>query len=242
MRRIKLVVAYDGTGYNGWQIQPTGVTVQGELQEAISKVLKERVNLIGAGRTDAGVHALAQVAHFDTYSQMDVQTMLRAFNANLPKSIVVRHIEEVDQSFHARFSAKSRIYRYFISKVNLPFFSRYSWYVPYDLDLELMSKAASLFLGEHDFRCYGSPMLPGGSTVRRVTRCEVKVRRGRVEVIVEANAFLRKMVRNIVGTLVKVSTGRLSIPDIEASLFELKPLRVLKPSPAQGLFLWKVLY
>ena len=242
MRRIKLVVAYDGTGFNGWQVQPGANTIQGALQEAVSSVLKEKINLVGAGRTDTGVHALGQVAHFDTSKDMDAETMLRAFNANLPKGIVVRRVEDVDRSFHARFSAKSRIYRYFITKLNLPFFTRYAWLVPYDLDVDLMKAAASLFVGEHDFACYGKPMVPGGNTVRTVYRCDVRARRWRIEVVIEANAFLRKMVRNVVGTLVKVASGKASSEDVSLSLTQKRPVKGVKPAPPHGLFLWEVRY
>ncbi len=242
MRRIKLVVAYDGTGYNGWQVQSSGATVQGELERAISRVLKEKVRIVGAGRTDSGVHALAQVAHFDTTSTLGCDIMLKAFNANLPPSIVVRRVQEVAEDFHARFSAKSRVYRYFITEVDLPFFKRYAWFVNYPLNVELMREAASLFVGEHDFACYGKPMVPGGSTVRVVYRCDVRRRRGRVEVVVEANAFLRKMVRNMVGALVRVATGKAGIVELEESISLKKPLRGLKPAPPNGLFLWEVRY
>ncbi len=237
-----MVVAYDGTGYNGWQVQPAGRTVQGHLEEVLSRVLKERVRVVGSGRTDAGVHALFQVVHFDTSSTMPADVMLKAFNANLDSSVVVRWIEEVDSSFHARFSAKSRVYRYFISLVRLPFFHRYSWYFPAQLDIDAMRAASSLFVGDHDFACYGKPMVPGGETKRRVFRCQVRRRRARIEVVVEANAFLRKMVRNMVGALVKVGQGKASVEDIELSLKELKPIRALKPAPPQGLFLWRVNY
>ncbi len=237
-----MVVAYDGTGYNGWQIQSTGATIQGELEKAISKVLNHKVSVVGAGRTDSGVHALAQVAHFDTTSSMDVQVMKKAFNANLPKGIVVREVCEVNEAFHARFSATSRTYRYFITKVNLPFFTRYAWFVPYELDVSLMKEVAKVFVGVHDFRCYGKPMVPGGSTVREVKRCYVKSRSGRLEVVVEANAFLRKMVRNMVGTVVRVASGKASLEDVKRSLEEFVPVNGVKPAPPQGLFLWKVEY
>ncbi len=243
MRRIKLVVAYDGTGYNGWQVQSSAPTVQGELERAIGRVLKHRVRVVGAGRTDTGVHAFGQVVHFDTDSTMDVDVMLKAFNANLPSSIVVRDVCEVEQDFHARFSAKSRVYRYFITRVNLPFFSRYAWYIGQPLDVEAMIEASGYFVGEHDFRLYGSPMTPGGSTVRFVKRCRVKPRRWRIEVVVEANAFLRRMVRNMVGALVKVGLHRATPEDVKASVEEAVPLKKgLKPAPPNGLFLWKVVY
>ena len=241
-RRIKIVVAYDGTGFNGWQVQSGGRTVQGELERAISKVLKEEIKIVGSGRTDTGVHAFAQVAHFDTNSHLECEIMKRAFNANLPKSIVVRKVEEVDSSFHARFSAVKRQYRYFITDINLPFFARYAWILEKELDLEKMEKAAALFVGEHDFKFFGSPMVPGGNTVRKVFRVRLKKRYHRLEIVVEANAFLRKMVRNIVGALVSVGEGRCGIDDIKAAVEAVKPLKILKPAPAEGLFLWRVFY
>ncbi len=241
-RRIKLTIAYDGTSYLGWQTQAKGNTIQDEMEKAISKVLKKKIKIVGSGRTDTGVHALGQVAHFDTTSSLDCSVMKRAFNANLPDSIVVREVEEVDSSFHARFSAVKRQYRYFITDCLLPFLARYSWYIEKRLDLSLISEAASIFEGEHDFKVFGSPMAPGGSTVRRVFICKVKRRRFRTEIVVEANAFLKRMVRNMVGAMVRVGEGKLSLEELYEAVNYGKHFKGLKPAPAKGLFLWRVFY
>ncbi len=242
LRRIKLLIAYDGTPYLGWQIQAKGETVQGVMEKVISKVLKEEIRLVGSGRTDTGVHALGQVAHFDTHSHLDCEIMKKAFNANLPQTIVVRSVEEVGPDFHARFSAKSRQYRYFITSCRLPFWARYTWFFDKKLDLEVMREACKLFVGEHDFKVFGSPMSPGGSTVREIYLCHIKKKLNRIEVVVEANAFLKRMVRNIVGAIVKIGEGKASLEELRNSIERGLPFKGLKPAPSSGLFLWRVFY
>ncbi len=241
-RRIKLTIAYDGTGYFGWQVQAQEPTIQGVLERTISRILDEEISIIGSGRTDTGVHALGQVAHFDTTNPMDINKMKKAINHNLPPSIVVRDIEEVDPSFHARFSAKSRIYRYFITKVNLPFLTRYSWFVEKSLDINAMKALGDVFVGEHDFGAFGSPMREEGSTVRKVFSFKVRDRSYYIMIEVEANAFLRKMVRNMVGVAVAVATGRLSLNQVEEMLKRGERTYHYKTAPPNGLFLWKVVY
>jgi len=242
LRRIKLLIAYDGTPYLGWQVQAKGQTVQGVMEKVLSKVLKERIRLVGSGRTDTGVHALGQVAHFDTSTHLDCEVMKRAFNANLPQTVVVRAVEEVDTGFHARFSAVKRQYRYFITPHRLPFWARYTWILERELDVSAMKNAAEIFLGEHDFKAFGSPTSPGGSTVRCVYALRIKRKLNRIEIVVEANAFLKRMVRNMVGALVSVGERRACLDDLKASVEEGVPFKGLKPAPSSGLFLWKVFY
>ncbi|MGB9668667.1 MAG: tRNA pseudouridine(38-40) synthase TruA [Thermosulfidibacteraceae bacterium] len=241
-RRIKLTIAYDGTSYYGWQIQKKEPTIQGVLEKVLSEILDEEINIVGSGRTDTGVHAIGQVAHFDTSNNMDVETMKKAFNSRLPRSIVIRDVEEVDPSFHARFSAKSRIYRYFISHINLPFMTRYSWYIGKGLDLSLMKKLEEIFVGEYNFGAFGSPTSEEGSTVRRVFSFKVKKKKFYTMIEVEANAFLRKMVRNMVGSAVSLALGKLTIDNILEMLEKGKKIHHYKPAPPEGLFLWKVVY
>lgn len=243
MRRIKIVVSYDGTDYYGWQRQAEGmITIQEVLEKTISEILDEEITVVGSGRTDAGVHALAQVAHFDTTSKLPTDVMLKAFNAKLPRSIVVRNVQEVDTSFHARFSAKSRTYKYFISHLNIPFFRRYSWFIKKELDYRTMEEAANLFVGEHDFNAFGSPMKPTGSTVRVVYKLTLRKRKFYTVITITANSFLRKMVRNIVGVLVAVGESKIEPNAIERALKTGKKEFHHKIAPPEGLFLWKVNY
>jgi len=243
MRRIKLTIAYDGADFAGWQYQPNVRTIQGELEEAIKKILQHSTRVVAAGRTDAGVHAVGQVVHFKSYTHLSCETIKKALNAVLSPSIRIRKAKDVPRSFHARFSAQSRIYKYFISHSSLPFLSRYCWIIDKELDLELMHEALKKFEGEHDFASFGSAVSPGGSTVRNVIQANIKRKSGLIIITIEANAFLKKMVRFLVGAAVKAAMEKLSIEEIEKALFypELYHCPV-KPAPAHGLFLWKVKY
>ncbi len=238
-----MVLAYDGTGFSGWQYQPDTPTVQETLERAIERVVQHPVRVTAAGRTDTGVHALGQVVHFKTESHLTTAIMKRAFNAHLPWSIRVRQVREVPRSFHARFSASSRVYRYFLSPFSLPFLHRYSWVIEKKLDLEVLNSLLTLFVGEHDFAAFGSPTKPGSSTVRKVIKAKAETHRGLTIITLEANAFLRKMVRNIVGSAVKVATGRATLDEVKRALEHPQGFRCSSPpAPPQGLFLWRVKY
>ncbi len=238
-----MVLAYDGTGFSGWQYQPDSPTVQETLERAMEKVVQHPVRVVAAGRTDTGVHALGQVVHFKTESHLSPAIMKRAFNAHLPQSIRIRQVREAPRSFHARFSASSRVYKYFVSSFSLPFLHRYSWVIEKKLDLETLESVLNLFPGEHDFGAFGSPTKPGGSTVRQVFQARVRRYRGFTVITLEANAFLRKMVRNMVGAAVKVALGRASIEEVKRALEHPQGFRCpAPPAPPQGLFLWRVKY
>jgi tRNA pseudouridine38-40 synthase len=245
MRNIKLLIEYDGTNYLGWQVQPNGPTIQGILEEKLGLLTGKPIQLFGSGRTDSGVHALGQVAHFKTESQMDIRSMQRALNSLLPHDIVIRNIEEVDECFHARKHSKSKIYEYRILNRNIrsAFHRGYVWHIPQKLNLTEMKKATKILIGEHDFSAFRTVGSSTRTTVRRVIRAEWKRgREGFIRFEIEANGFLKQMVRSIIGTLVEVGKGRTNAVEFQRIL-ESKDRRKAGPTaPAQGLFLKEVKY
>jgi tRNA pseudouridine38-40 synthase len=245
MRNIKLLIEYDGTNYQGWQVQPKGPTIQGILEEKLGLLTGQPVQLFGSGRTDSGVHALGQVAHFKTQSQMDIRTIQRALNSLLPHDIVIQKAEEVGEGFHARKHSKSKIYEYRILNRNLrsAFQRGYAWHIPQKLDLTEMKKATQVLVGEHDFSAFRTVGSPTRTTVRRVIRAEWK--RGRYGLIrfeIEANGFLKQMVRSIIGTLVEIGKGRIKAEDLRKILNSKERKGAGPTAPARGLFLKEVKY
>ncbi len=236
----KLVLEYDGTEFAGWQVQPEDRTVQGELERALSTVLREPIRVHGAGRTDAGVHALGQVASFE--SEADPATELMKINGVLPADVVVRSVERMEGPFHARFDAVRRHYRYRIHRGPSAVERRTSLWLTRDLDVAAMSEAASLVPGHRDFVSLGSPPEPGASTECDLNRLEI-VEDGRlVRVEVSANRFLRKMVRTLVGTLLEIGWGK-HPPRRINEVIEARDRRAAGPAvPPQGLFLLSVDY
>jgi tRNA pseudouridine38-40 synthase len=243
-----LTLAYDGTNYRGWQIQPQSVTVQGTLETALAKITGERIRVAGSGRTDAGVHALGQTASFTTASELPPERLLRALNAQLPEDIAVLAVREVPEGFHARRDARSKHYRYIIhdGPVRDVFARRYTWQVRSRLDEKAMDRAASALVGEHDFASFQTTGSPRHSTVRTIT--ELSVRRGqppdvdRVIVDIQADGFLYNMARAIVGTLFEV--GRAGEGEaFAAQVLEARDRRAgAQTAPPQGLFLVSVAY
>jgi tRNA pseudouridine38-40 synthase len=245
MRNIKLIIEYDGTNYRGWQVQPDGPTIQGMLEEKLSRLSSERIHVIGSGRTDSGVHALGQVAHFRTQSQMDIRTIQRALNSLLPPDILIREVEEVDEGFHARKQSKSKVYEYRILNRNLRsvFHRGYVWHIPQKLNLAEMKKATQSLIGEHDFSAFRTVGSPTRTTVRRVIRAEWKRGRdGLIRIEIEANGFLKQMVRSIIGTLVEIGKGRMKATDFRKILNSKDRKEAGPTAPAQGLFLKEVKY
>ncbi len=219
-------------------------TVQVALEEAINARTAQQVRITGAGRTDAGVHALGQVISFQCETRIPAERMALALNSALPSDISVRQVEEVDASFNARFSASSRLYAYLILNRSLrsALLSRYSAFCPDTLDMQAMQDAASRLLGERDFAAFTNELETGKTTMREVMRCQVGRYRHFVLVRIEANAFLRGMVRTTVGTLLQIGTGKRRPSDIDAML-ESRDRRLAGPSaPPQGLCLLKVRY
>jgi tRNA pseudouridine38-40 synthase len=245
MRTIKLLIEYDGTNYQGWQVQPKGPTIQGILEEKLGLLTGESIRLVGSGRTDAGVHALGQVAHFKTQSQMDARSIQRALNSLLPSDIVIQKIEEVEEDFHARKHSKSKVYEYRILNRNLrsPFHHGYAWHIPQRLDVKEMGKATQWLIGEHDFSSFRSVGTPTRTAIRRVIRAEWKRGRdGLIRFEIEANGFLKQMVRAIVGTLVEVGKGKMSAMEFQKVLESKERKKAGPTAPAQGLFLKEVKY
>ena len=249
MRNIKLILAYDGTGFSGWQVQPDASTVQGDLALAIGRITGEKVLPQGSGRTDAGVHALAQVATFQTESVVPVGNFVVALNDILPTAIRVLKAAEVPAEFHPRKSAKAKTYRYRIYREAIcpPFLARYVWHYPYPLDEEAMREAAPLIEGEHDFTSFAAADPERGregnvSNVRHVFSS--RWRREGAEFIYEVrgNGFLHRMVRNLVGSFLLVGKGTLRPQDVTTILEAKNRSAAGATAPASGLYLVSVEY
>lgn len=244
IRRIKLVLHYDGTGYHGWQRQPGVATIQETVEAAIEKLCGRAVSVTGSSRTDAGVHALGQVAHFDLDCPVPTENIARALNNLLPDDIAVAEAVEVEVDFDAIGSTKSKWYRYTINTEAIRPVQqiRYCWHRPSVLDVEAMAKAAGRLVGTHDFKSFAAAADMRESSVRTVLRCEVSCQSPNIFIDVAATGFLYNMVRNIVGTLVEVGRGRWQAVDIDRIL-EAKDRAAAGPiAPASGLCLMKIEY
>lgn len=244
MRNLKLTLAYDGTEFHGWQIQPNLPTVQGTLQAALEKLFNHSVNVTGSGRTDAGVHAQGQVANVETIRSMDTDATLRGVNALLPPEIRVWQVEEVAPDFHSRHSAVSKTYEYHIWRQYIvsPFHCRYVYAFPYAMNSKSVDEASRFFLGTHDFTSFCATAAATEDHVRTIFEAEWQ--RAAEEWIfkVRGNGFLQYMVRTIVGTLLYVGTGKLSPQDI-GTILEAKDRKLAGPCvPPQGLHLIRVDY
>jgi len=238
------VVQYDGTDYEGFQVQRDRPSIQGALEDALERVTQERIRLIGAGRTDAGVHARAQVVSFQAGWQHAPAALMQALNANLPPAIALQSLSVAGDAFDARRSAKSRTYRYSINNqaARAPLRDRYAWHVSAALDERAMHQALQVFVGKHDFIALGNPPRQGKSSVREIfgARCWREV--DWVIVELTANAFLHGMVRRIVGALVRAGLGNLSAQDCEQLLAARDKNLVKWKAAPQGLCLWSVEY
>jgi tRNA pseudouridine38-40 synthase len=244
-RHFKLAVAYDGTNYAGWQLQPNGRTIQEVVEGALAKIAGAEVRVHGSGRTDAGVHAKAQVANCSIDTQLTTATLLRALNGNLPEDIRVQRVQETNARFHARFSAKGKEYRYQLDcgAVAEPFLRAYAWHHPRALDIAAMRRAARILKGRHDFAALSAnPMRPVETTVRTVSKLSVTKRGNVLTIAVVADGFLYKMVRSVVGALVKIGENRMSVGELERLLKARKRTALIETAPAHGLFLWRVIY
>ena len=244
VRKVMAVVEYDGTGYHGFQIQPKQRTIQGEIERALARITQGEIGIVGAGRTDAGVHAKGQVISFPTSWDRPLGELRRALNAVLPRDIVIHEIREVPEGFHARYSALSREYRYSIwnDLTRSPLMERFVYHHPQTLDSTRMNKACSCLVGTHDFASLGSPPKEGGSTVRTLYRAECDREGDLVYVVLVANAFLCRMVRGLVSALLQVGTGRLAPDDLIGILLAKDRDLVKVTVPPQGLCLVKVNY
>ena len=243
MRNIKITVQYNGEKYCGWQKQPDSLGIQGTIEKAIYDITKEEVKVIGSGRTDAGVHALGQVANFSLSSDIPIQKIPNALNAKLPKDIAIIECCEVGDDFHSRYSAKGKRYRYLIynSPYRSPIYKNISYHVKYDLDFKKMCKEAESLIGTHDFKGFMSSGSSVVDTVRTIYDIKLIKQENLIILEIEGNGFLYNMVRIIVGTLVDIGRGRLneSLADIINSKSRSKSGHT---APAHGLFLKKVDY
>lgn len=246
--KFKLIVAYDGTGYEGWQVQKIGTGVQQKVEEALARLFPSRPRVHSSSRTDTGVHALGMVAHFEVpraECPMIPQKLLLAINAWLPADIRILSVRRARKDFHARFDAKSKQYRYTVwnhAAMN-PLLRHTAWHVPRELDLEKMRRGAKYFIGKHDFQSFtANPGYARESTLRRLTRCDIRKEGRLITFVIEGEGFLYKMCRGIVGTLVQAGLGRFAPDQIQAMLHE-KDRRVAgMTAPAHGLLLWRVSY
>jgi tRNA pseudouridine38-40 synthase len=242
---VRLTIAYDGTEYVGWQRQDTGPSIQGCLEEALSRIEGRAVTLHGAGRTDSGVHALGQVASARLHTPLADTRLARALNAHLPETIRVVHLATVPDDFHARFSARGKTYEYRIwnGPVLPPFLRLYTWHRSFPLDVALMQQAADATLGAHDFAAFRNAQSVNHSTVREIGRAAW--RRGDGDLLVfeiAGNGFLRYMVRSLVGTLVEIGWRRRPPEDIARLLIQPDRSAAGRTAPPRGLFLMKVEY
>lgn len=243
--RYRATVAYDGTDFLGWQSQAGKArTVQETLVDAISTVAREPVRIFGAGRTDTGVHANGQVIAFDLENSLDLSTVLRSLNGVLPDDIAIRELSEAAPDFDPRRHAKQRAYKYRIwnAPVRSPTERHTSWHVPWALDAEVLQKAAAVFVGQHDFASFQGADKIDRPSIRRVDRSEVVSDGPILTYWIEANAYARHMVRNIVGQVVEAGQGRCTVADVEKILEARDRGKAAPPAPPQGLYLEWVRY
>ncbi len=256
MPNIRLQIEYEGTNYAGWQIQNRGScpvvrdspkTIQETIEKVLEQVLQEKVKVIGSGRTDAGVHALAQTANFKTNSRLSPAKIQNALNGLLPDDIRIKKVNYTDNDFHSCYSARSKTYRYIIlnTKVSSVFLERYSWHIPYRLDIGLMKKEAKAVIGSHDFSSFCASGSSARTRVRTIKKISVKKPFNDFNLItidIEADGFLYNMARNIAGTLVEIGRGRFSAGSMGKILTAKDRRAAGATAAARGLFLVKVRY
>lgn len=247
MRNIRLTIEYDGKDFNGWQKQPNKLNIQGEIERAIAELTgDEKVDLIASGRTDAGVHALGQVANFKTENlSIPIDKFALAINTKLKKSIRVIKAEEVDERFHSRYTCKKKTYRFVINnnECESAIYRNLEYHMPVKLDIGKMQKAIKFFEGEHDFKGFKASGTSSKSSVRTIYSAEVKpAENGRIYIELTGNGFLYNMVRIIAGTLVDVGMGKIAVEDIPDIIESGDRMRAGKTLSPNGLFLLKVEY
>lgn len=242
-QRYFIWFAYDGTRYHGWQVQPNGNSVQAELEKALSTLLRTTVLTTGAGRTDAGVHATKMVAHFDFDTPVDCEHLAYKLNRLLPRDIAVERVAQVPADMHARFSAVSRTYHYYIHTAKNPFCRNFSCEMHYDLDFEAMNQAAALLLQVDDFASFCKSHADVKTTLCNVTKAQwEKVGEEQWRFVISANRFLRNMVRAVVGTLIDVGRGRISVDDFRQIVESRKRTSAGESMPGYALYLVDVRY
>jgi tRNA pseudouridine38-40 synthase len=240
-----MLLTYDGTRYNGWQIQPNGVSIQGMIEQKLFRLLKKPIRLIGAGRTDTGVHALGQVAHFTNDQTIDCEAVLKALNGCLPPDIRIREFSEAHEDFHAQHSALSKEYHYhlWLEKMADPFVRLYRHHFKSSrFSKTLLQQAATYFIGTHDFASFSNVGGSVKSTIRTIYRLDILEQNGGLRLEFEGNGFLYKMIRTLVGTLLEIATEKRALSDVPL-IFAARDRRAAgSAAPAQGLFLVKIDY
>lgn len=247
VKRYKILISYDGTNYAGWQVQKNGIAIQPLIQKGIETILRHPILLSASGRTDTGVHALAQVAHFDSALELDSHRFLYALNALLPPDIRIHHLKEVSSDFHARYSSISKVYHYHLHLDAMadPFKRLYSHHVLFPCNLDLMVQASFFFLGTHDFTSFANNATQGAAStdpIRTMLRLDVVPENGGVRLEFEADGFLYRMVRNITGTLLEVGRSRIKPTDIPKIIQAKNREQAGRIAEAKGLFLMEVKY
>ncbi|MBP2645198.1 MAG: truA [Firmicutes bacterium] len=243
-RKLKLTVAYDGTAYHGFQRQANAITVQEVLEEKLGKIFGHPITVFGAARTDAGVHAYRQVISFVIYGSIPTEKVPYAAKSVLPGDIVITKAEEVEDDFHARYSAKSKIYQYrlYVSPLPNPFQRNYVWHIRKNLDVLLMHEAIQAVIGEHDFSAFRGAGGPPISPVRTMLAANCRQDHEIIEIQIQGTGFLYHMVRNIVGTLVDVGTGKKTVSDFRNILQGCNRAQAGITAPPQGLYLKEIFY
>ena len=246
MHRYQVLIEYVGTNFIGWQIQPKGKSIQKLIQIKISNLLKQKINLIGSGRTDAGVHAIGQSAHFDCKKKIEnLDNFLKSLNYFLNNQLIsIIKIKKRNLNFHARFSAKQRIYRYVIfNRVSKPSIEKDRvWHIRKKLDLKLMKRGAKKLLGVHDFSTFRSSNCSAKSPIKTITSIKVKVTKNRIEIIFKSKSFLQQQIRSMVGCLKYLGETKWDLKKFEKIFKSKKRILCAPPAPAHGLFLEKVIY
>jgi len=244
-KNFKLIIEYDGTRYHGWQRQKKDRTVQCEIEKALYAMTARQVSLNGSGRTDAGVHAYGQVANFLCETDLAPEIFQKGLNSLLPDDVVIRDCQLIAEAFHARYDVKSKIYQYHILNCNLPkaIGRQYAWFIRRGLDKAAMQSALLHLIGTHDFKAFEGTGSPRSHTTRNVMAAKLTENKdGLIIIMIEADGFLRYMMRNIVGTLVDVGFGKISSADIKDIMASQKRSKAGATAPAHGLFLMKVKY
>lgn len=249
MPNYKLIIEYEGTNYHGWQRQKAKITIQEVIERTLGKIFNQKITLIGQGRLDAGAHALGQVAHFKTYKKFNTSSLKKALNSLLPADIRIKNVQTVPDRFHARYSAKARHYKYIVYNSEPSVWLRKAaYFYPYDLNIKKMKEGTKYLLGRHDFSCFqstGSPVKTPVKTIKRITIKKENLNfSGKISIIrfdIKADAFLYRMVRNIVGTLLEVGRGKMEPAEIK-DIIDNKKKRKAQVVPAYGLYLVSIKY
>lgn len=244
MKRLKCVVAYDGTDFSGFQVQPDQITIQGEIEAALQRITGEQIQIAGSGRTDAGVHARGQVFHFDTSCSIPLEKWRFVLNNQLSDAIIIQSVEEVDHHFHSRFDVKEKEYRYCIDNGEVPdlYRHRYAEHIRFPLDVTAMQQGARFLIGEHDFTSFCSAKTHVEDKVRTIFEVSVVRESDLVWITCRGNGFLYNMVRIIVGTLIEVGQGKRAPEEIKEILEACDREKAGLTASAKGLTMWNVVY